>query len=237
MGIDMHSSADSGAAGDPHTGPGRPPAPADPARLAAYVRLLSSWPGLVSGDPGPLVEDCLVLLPHLGDAVTLVDVGSGGGMPGLPLKLARPDLRVTLVEADRRRAAFLVHAAARLGVDVDVVPERAEAAGRGHLRERFDVATCRALAALPVVAELCLPLVRVGGRLLAMRAGAEDTAIAAGAAALLGGGPLRVHPAPSRARERGLVVEVAKLAPTPAAYPRRPGIPNKRPLGGSPRNL
>lgn len=233
MGIDMHSRGP----GDERTGSERPAAPPDPARLAAYARLLASWPGLVSGDPDPLIEDCLVLLPHLGDAETLVDVGSGGGMPGLPLKMARPDLRVTLVEADRRRAAFLVHAAARLGVDVDVVPERAETAGRGELRERFDLATCRALAALPVVAELCLPLVRVGGRLLAMRAGAEDTAAAAAAAAVLGGGPLRVHPAPSRARQRGVVLEVLKVASTPAAYPRRPGIPNKRPLGRAAVNL
>src|ERR1051326_630914 len=99
-------------------------------KLATYARLLASWPGLVSGDAAPLVEDSLALLDHLGDAATLVDVGSGGGMPGLPLQLARPDLRVTLVEADRRRAAFLVHAAAELDVDVEVVAERAELVGR-----------------------------------------------------------------------------------------------------------
>jgi 16S rRNA (guanine527-N7)-methyltransferase len=200
----------------------------DRERLERYTALLGAWPGLVSGAPGPLVEDCLVLLELLGDARTLVDVGSGGGMPGLPLKIARPDLDVTLVEADRRKAAFLVDACARLGLDVRVVAERAETAGQGPLRESFDLAVCRALAAMPVLAELCLPLVRVGGRLLAMKGRVED---ADAALAALGGGPPATAPAPSAARARGVVVTVAKLAPTPAAYPRRPGLPNRRPLG------
>jgi 16S rRNA (guanine527-N7)-methyltransferase len=198
-------------------------------KLATYERLLGSWPGLVSGPAGPLVEDCLVLLDHLGEARSLVDVGSGGGMPGLPLKIARPELRVTLVEADRRKAAFLVHAAAELDLDVEVVAERAETVGRGPLRESFDVAACRALAHLPVLVELCLPLVRVGGRLVAMR-GPTPEPSAAHAISVLGGGPAEVVPAPSAARERGVVVLVAKIAPSPDAYPRRPGVPARRPL-------
>ncbi len=197
-------------------------------KLDDYAGLLASWPGLVSGAAAPLVADCLVLLDHLGGATTVVDVGSGGGMPGLPLKIARPDLAVTLLEADRRRAAFLVHAAARLGLDVSVVAERAETAARGPLRETFDLAVCRALAPMPVLVELCLPLVRPGGRLLAMKTAPEraDAALAA-----LGGGPVVAHAAPSAARERGVVLEVAKVAATPAAYPRRPGVPSRRPLG------
>jgi 16S rRNA (guanine527-N7)-methyltransferase len=196
-------------------------------KLDTYARLLDSWPGLVSGPAEPLVLDCLVLLDHLAGARSLVDVGSGGGMPGLVLKIARPELSVTLVEADRRKAAFLVHAAAELGLDVDVAAERAELTGRGPRRESFDVAVCRALAPMPVVAELCLPLVRVGGRLLAMKGRAED---AAGAIAVLGGGPVAVVPAPSAARSHGVVVVVPKVSPTPAGYPRRPGLPSRRPL-------
>ncbi|TMC05845.1 MAG: 16S rRNA (guanine(527)-N(7))-methyltransferase RsmG [Chloroflexi bacterium] len=195
-----------------------------------YARLLETWPGLVSGPAAPLVEDCLALLDHLGDARSVVDVGSGGGMPGIPLKIARPGLRVVLVEADQRKAAFLVHAAARLELDVEVVAERAETAGRGALREAFDAAVCRALAPMPVLAELCLPFVRAGGRLLAMKAQVEE---AAAAIELLGGGPAAVVPAPSSARERGVVVVVPKLRPTPDAYPRRPGLPARRPLGGA----
>jgi 16S rRNA (guanine527-N7)-methyltransferase len=196
----------------------------------AYVSLLDSWPGLVSGPAAPLVRDSLVLLDHLGDARSVVDVGSGGGMPGIPLKIARPNLRVVLVEADRRKAAFLVHAAARLELDVAVIAERAETAGRGPLRETFDVAVCRALAPMPVLAELCLPFVRVGGSLLAMKAHLEE---AAEAIAALGGGPARVVQAPSTARERGVVVVVPKVSATPDAYPRRPGLPARRPLAGA----
>jgi len=199
-------------------------------KLAEYARLLTTWPGLVSGpaEPMPLIEDCLVLLEHLDGATSLVDVGSGGGMPGVPLKIARPELRVVLVESDRRKAAFLVHAAARLALDVEVVAERAEVVGQGRLRESFDVAACRALAPMPVLAELCLPLVRVGGRLLAMKGQVED---AEAALAALGGGPAAVVPAPSAARDRGVVVVVPKVGPTPAAYPRRPGLPGRRPIG------
>src|SRR3989440_7190869 len=105
--------------------------------------MISDWPGLVSGTPGELIEDSLVLLDFLGDARSLVDVGSGGGLPGLPLKLARPALEVTLIEADRKKAAFLTHACAVLGLDgVQVVAMRAEeAARRPDLRDSFDVAT------------------------------------------------------------------------------------------------
>jgi 16S rRNA (guanine527-N7)-methyltransferase len=199
-------------------------------KLADFARLLEAWPGLVAGPALPLVEDCLSLLAHLGDARTVVDVGSGGGMPGLPLKIARPDLELTLVEADQRKAAFLAHAAAELRLQVRVVVERAEVVGNGPLREHFDLAVCRALAALPVLVELCLPLVRVGGRLLAMKTEAEHPGEGAWAATTLGGGSPEVLPAPSTARQRGVLVLVMKVAPTPAGYPRRPGQPNKRPL-------
>src|SRR6059058_67088 len=91
-------------------------------RLSELARMINSWPGLVAGPAEELVEDSLVLLDHLGDARRLVDVGSGGGLPGLPLKIARPELAVTLVEADSGKAAFLVRACAELGLrDVDVV--------------------------------------------------------------------------------------------------------------------
>jgi len=125
-----------------------------------------------------LVDDGLVLLEYLGEAHRLVDVGSGAGLPGLPIKIARPDLDVTLIESDQAKAAFLVHACAALGLEhVEVVARRAEEAGHDpRLREAFDVAVARALAPLPVLVELCLPLVRVGGRLLAQKTQAEDPA-------------------------------------------------------------
>jgi 16S rRNA (guanine527-N7)-methyltransferase len=199
-------------------------------KLLEYERLLASRPGLVSrstSDLHPLVEDCLALVEHIGDARTLVDVGSGGGMPGVPIKIARPDLQVTLVEADHGKAAFLVQVAASLDLDLRVVAERAETAAHGPLREAFDVVACRALAPMPVLVELCLPLARVGGRLLAMKtAGQEIDA----AYELLGGGRPVVVQAATAARARGMLVVVPKVAPTPPRYPRRPGLPARRPL-------
>jgi 16S rRNA (guanine527-N7)-methyltransferase len=179
-----------------------------------------------------LIEDCLVLVAHLGDARTVVDVGSGGGLPGLPLKIVRPDLELTLIEADQDKAAFLVHACAELGLEgVNVVARRAEDAGHDpRLREAFDIAVARALAPLPVLAELCLGLVRVGGRLLAQKTEGEATRTGERAIEVMGGTVIAVHAAPSGARHAGTVVVIGKTRPTPDAYPRRRGVPNRKPL-------
>jgi len=201
-------------------------------KLVELARLIAGWPGLVSGPAGDLVADSLVLLDHLDDAGKLVDVGSGGGLPGLPLKIARPALNVTLVESDQAKAAFLVRACAALGLhDVEVLASRAEDVGRDPMyRESFDVAVARALAPMPVLAELCLPLVRVGGRLLAQKTGSEDLDAAVRAIGAVGGALNRVAAAPSAARGAGTVVIVDKVRPTPLAYPRRPGVPARKPL-------
>ena len=201
-------------------------------KLAELARLIDEWPGLVSAPADELIDDCLVLVSHVSDATTLVDIGSGGGLPGLPLKIMVPRLKVTLVEADGRKAAFLTQACARLGLaGVQVVGRRAEdAAHDAGLREAFDVAVARALAPMPVLAELCLPFVRVGGRLLAQKTRDEDFDAAARAIELVGGGLFRVEPAPSTARSAGVVVVVEKVVPTPEAYPRRAGLPARRPL-------
>src|SRR5947199_5872837 len=137
-------------------------------RLAELAAMIEAWPGLVSGPAPELIADSLVLADHLGGARRLVDVGSGGGLPGLPLKIAHPDLEVTLIEADQSKAAFLVQAAARLGLrGVEVLAMRAEDADADPLyRAPSDVSEARALAPLPTLAELCLPLVREGARLL-----------------------------------------------------------------------
>jgi 16S rRNA (guanine527-N7)-methyltransferase len=201
-------------------------------KLKELARLISEWPGLVSLPAEELIADSLVLLNHLGATGRVVDVGSGGGLPGLPLKIARPGLDLTLVEADQAKAAFLVRACAALGLsDVVVVARRAEEVGQDPLyRESFDVAVARALAPMAVLAELCLPLVRVGGRLLAQKTESEDMAGAARAIDAVGGELKRVVPAPSAARASGTIVIVDKVRPTPAAYPRRPGVPARRPL-------
>jgi 16S rRNA (guanine527-N7)-methyltransferase len=201
-------------------------------KLEQLARLISDWPGLVSGPAQDLVADSLVLLEHLGDAKKIVDVGSGGGLPGLPLKIARPDLSVTLIESDQDKAAFIVRACAALGLeDVEVLAKRAEEVGQDpRYREAFDLAVARALAPMPVLAELCLPLVRVGGRLLAQKTPSEDLGQAAAAIEVLGGALNRIVAAPSTARGAGTVAIVDKVRPTPPAYPRRPGVPNRKPL-------
>jgi 16S rRNA (guanine527-N7)-methyltransferase len=201
-------------------------------KLAELARLISEWPGLTSRPAAELIDDSLVLLDHLGEGQKVVDVGSGGGLPGLPLKIVRPDLSLTLVEADQDKAAFLVRTCAVLGLgDVQVLARRAEEVGHEPLyREAFDIAVARALAPMRVLAELCLPLVRVGGRLLAQKTEGEELSAAGHAIEAMGGVLKAVIAAPSAARGTGTVVIVDKARSTPPAYPRRPGVPKRKPL-------
>lgn len=166
---------------------------------------------------------------------TVVDVGSGAGFPGVPLKIVRPRIRLTLVEATRKRVEFLRHIVAVLGLtDVQVVWDRSENVGHapGH-REAYQVAVARAVADLAVLAELCLPLVEVGGTMLAQKGpkATPEVARASAAVATMGGWVERVIPLslPWGHGDRTLVV-VRKHSQTPAKYPRRPGVPEKCPI-------
>jgi 16S rRNA (guanine527-N7)-methyltransferase len=178
----------------------------------------------------PLIERL-----QAGDALKLVDVGSGGGMPGLPLKIAFPALELTLVESVGKKADFLreVSAALRLR-NVRVLAERAETAGRdAAYRDTYDWATARALGPLAVVVELCAPFLAPGGLLVAHRAGDLEAELAAASPAFRALKmwtriPIPIHLEGLGAR-RGLIVG-EKYADTPQTYPRRPGMPRKRPL-------
>jgi 16S rRNA (guanine527-N7)-methyltransferase len=165
----------------------------------------------------------------------VIDVGTGAGFPGLPLKIMYPQMHLTLVESIGKKTAFCEHLVDKLALkDVDVIQIRAEELGQtSAYRERYDWALARAVAVMPVLLEYLLPLVRVGGRVLAMKgaSGPAEAQSAEKATQLLGGHLRQLLPLtlPGVAEERYLVV-VDKIAVTPLKYPRRVGIPAKRPL-------
>lgn len=165
---------------------------------------------------------------------TLVDIGSGAGFPGLPLKIAFPHIQLTLVESVEKKSAFLKHIVDTLALeDVAVITARAELfAHMPEHREHYDVALARAVAELAVLAEYCLPLLRIGGRLLAPKGTQITNELSSAEAAMqiLGGQLHGVEPIilPGQP-ERSLIV-IEKIAPTPERYPRRVGLPARKPL-------
>ncbi len=187
--------------------------------------------------------DALTLVPavrawceeHGADDPTLLDVGSGAGLPGIPLKLALPRLRATLLDGTGKRVRFLQEVIDALDLrGIGAVQGRAEElAHDDEWREWFDLVTARALARLPTLLEWCLPFARVGGLLLAPKAGDLTEELEAGHAAAerLGGQISAVRPVSLPDLPNHVVVQVDKVAPTPASYPRRRGLPRKEPLG------
>ncbi len=181
--------------------------------------------------------DSLSLLPTLQkyQVKSLIDIGTGAGFPGIPLKIVDPSLKLVLVESVEKKANFCRHIIQTLNLkDAGVVVERAETIGQDKAyREQFDCTAARAVAALPVLLEYLLPLVHVGGIVIAQKSAAVEDEIkqAKNACAILGGGTMQVEPIiiPGLDAERALVI-IEKVKPTPAAYPRRVGLPAKKPL-------
>ncbi len=164
---------------------------------------------------------------------SLIDVGSGAGVPGVPLKILEPRLRLTLVESKQRKAEFLRALLSALGLsDVTVVPRRAEEAAHDpDHREQYDFAVAKALAPLRTLVELTLPFVRVGGLVLAPKGSEAEREAAEAKVALdtLKGSVRSIEPLPL-AEPPQTVILVDKDLHTPERFPRRPGIPAKRPL-------
>lgn len=180
------------------------------------------------------VADALTLLPVIASlgAGRVIDVGSGGGVPGIPLAIAMPDVLFTLVEATGKKARFLEETAAALGLEnVAVVNARAEDVGRDreHHREQHDVVVARAVGPLPVLLELTIPLVREGGHLLAIKGERAAAEIGASKEALY---RLHAHALEPIPTPTGTIVVVEKRRRTPKLYPRRPGEPKRNPIGG-----
>jgi 16S rRNA (guanine527-N7)-methyltransferase len=223
----MPSSPDRGAGVKRET-----PAGGEDDRLDRYCALVAAAPLSLTAVRGPaelrrlLVDDALTALPLLDRLrpALVVDVGSGGGSPGIPLALASA-LAVVLLESRSPKAAFLRGAVEQLGLSCPVVHRTAEEHGREAGRDHYDLALARALAPPPVALELCLPLVRPGGHALLWVAHAETAETAQVARQMTA----ELDSLTPTGGARALLL-VRKLGPTPERFPRRPGVARRRPL-------
>lgn len=212
-------------------------------RFDTYARLLVEWNRKMNLTA--ITEPEQIVTLHFADSATffaaaqpargasLIDVGSGAGFPGLPVKILRPDMHVTLIDGTGKRIAFLKEAAAHLDLEVEAIHTRAEeAAVKPQLREQFDFATARAVAQLRLLAEYCLGFVKVGGRFIAMKGRLTDGEVADAqrAIAVMGGrlGDRRTLNL-SDSSERNLLC-IEKISQTPSEYPRCSAKIAKKPL-------
>ena len=194
-----------------------------------------------------IVDPQEVAVKHFGDSLTLlsqnelfagarvIDVGAGAGFPGIPLAIMRPDLQLTLIDSLRKRTHFLTELIEHLAItNVDVVWGRAEDIGQNpKYREKFDGVIARAVAPLNILAELCLPLIKVGGHFWALKGPKADSEVSAADKAItLLGGKVASHNSvflPLTEDSRSLVC-ILKQSLTPRTYPRKAGVPERQPL-------
>ncbi len=216
----------------------------DVARLARYLELLleanTRFNLTAITDPAEAwtrhILDSLALVPLLAsaEARSAIDIGSGGGLPGIPLAIVMRDVQFTLLEATGKKARFLEETAAALELkNVLVINDRAETLGQDHKshREHYDVVLARAVGRLSVLLELTVPLARIGGHVLAMKGAQAESEIAEAKQALY---MLHAHVIDRHVTPTGVVVVIEKQRKTPRIYPRAPGEPKRAPLGGKP---
>ena len=218
--------------------------PGDESRLARHLHLMletnERFNLTAIRDPAEAwvrhVADSLSLIPFVAEAEvrTMLDLGTGGGFPGIPLAITMPDVQVTLVDSVGKKVRFLEEVVRDLGLtNATVRQARAEevAEWKGGLRESFDAVVCRAVGSLATLVELAMPLVRVDGLLLAIKGekAAEEIAAAERALAELHGEVAATHRTPT-----GTIVVIRKLAKTSRLYPRDQGLPARKPLGAKP---
>jgi 16S rRNA (guanine527-N7)-methyltransferase len=218
------------------------------ALLEVYYRELVEWNlrfnlTAITDRDGVLVRhfldslSCLKALPltELSAGARVLDLGTGAGFPGIPLKIVCPGMNLTLVEATGKKVSFLRHLIEALALSgVEIIHERAEALGQDPThRENYDWVLARAVAEMPTLAEYTLPLARVGGHVLAQKgeSAAAEVHRAESAISTFGGRVRRLVPVELHGlAETRYLVLLDKVAATPSKYPRRPGIPSKRPL-------
>lgn len=211
-----------------------------------YYKMLVEWNEKINLTA--VTEQEEVYLKHFYDSITplfyadieesasLCDVGAGAGFPSIPMKIIRPDLKITIVDSLNKRINFLNELTAVLGLDkIHLVHDRAETFGnhKADARHMFDVVTARAVAQLNVLSELCLPLVRTGGQFIVMKGkkAQEELDESKFALDLLGGELTKIHQLslPKEDSDRYIMI-IDKKRKTPKKYPRKPGTPNKSPL-------
>ena len=209
----------------------------------SYCRLLLEWNEkmnltAIREPEGVLIKhfiDSLALLKYaeIPQGAGVVDVGTGAGFPGIPLKIARPDLKLTLLDSLNTRLVFLREVSQVLGLEAKLIHSRAEEGGKlPSLRQRFDVSASRAVAALNLLAEYCLPFVKVGGVFLAAKGPEIENELSQGEKAirLLGGNVEKVARYGLPDESRRTLVVIRKERPTPAQYPRHGSKIAKKPL-------
>ena len=217
-------------------------------RFERYYELLIEWNQKMNLTA--ITEPREVAVKHMIDSLSawddslfspeasLVDVGTGAGFPGIPLKILYPGLKLTLLDSLNKRIRYLQTVVDELGrTDVRCIHARAEEAARQkEYREQFDIAVSRAVARLPILAEYCLPFVKKGGIFAALKGMQyeQEAQEARKALGMLGGQLAAVHPVQLPGLEdKRAVIYVRKTGKTPAAYPRKAGTPEKNPLGVS----
>ena len=210
-------------------------------QFAQYASLLREWNEkmnltAITDDEGIAVRhfiDSISVLKYYDISGSVIDIGTGAGFPGIPLKIMRPGIDLTLLDSLNKRLVFLAEVCAETGIEAKLIHGRAEEYSlRPEYREKFDFAVSRAVANLPALCEYCMPYVKKGGSFISMKGpdGENELAAAENAVRLLGGKKNRITDLTLPDESRRIIISIIKTEHTPAKYPRRGQKINKSPL-------